>query len=61
MSKQAWHFGTPERDPAELAEESARRRAEAALEERARRPLSYNPINNPLSPGPLTPGPRTPA
>ena len=28
MSKQAWHFGTPERDPAELAEESARRRAE---------------------------------
>ncbi|OFW98750.1 MAG: hypothetical protein A3D94_01525 [Alphaproteobacteria bacterium RIFCSPHIGHO2_12_FULL_66_14] len=55
MSKQAWHFGTPERDPAELAEESARRRAEAALEERARRPLSYNPINNPLTPGPRTP------
>lgn len=47
MSKQPWHFGVPERDPAELAEESARRRAEKALEERARRPLAYNPINNP--------------
>ncbi|MBI3197246.1 MAG: hypothetical protein HYZ40_07005 [Rhodospirillales bacterium] len=47
MSKQAWHFGTPERDPAELAEESARRRAEQALDERARRPLAYNPVNNP--------------
>ena len=50
MSKQAWHFGTPERDPAELAEESARRRAEEALERYARQPLSYNPINNPLTP-----------
>ena len=50
MSKQAWHFGTPERDPAELAEESARRRAEEALERWARQPLSYNPINNPLTP-----------
>jgi hypothetical protein len=50
MSKQAWHFGTPERDPAELAEESARRRAEEALERWARQPLSYNPINNPLAP-----------
>ena len=28
MSIQPWHRGTPERDPAELAEESARRRAE---------------------------------
>lgn len=46
MSKQPWHFGTPERDPAELAEESARRRAEEALERYARQPLSYNPINN---------------
>jgi hypothetical protein len=50
MSVQPWHQGTPERDPAELAEESARRRAEAALEEWARKPMSYNPINNP--PGP---------
>lgn len=49
MSKQPWHFGTPERDPAELAEESARRRAEEALERYARQPLSYNPINNPLT------------
>lgn len=49
MSKQPWHFGTPERDPAELAEESARRRAEEALERWARQPLSYNPINNPLT------------
>ena len=52
MSKQAWHFGTPERDPAELAEESARRRAEAALEAWARKPLSHNPINNPLTQAP---------
>jgi hypothetical protein len=44
MSKQAWHFGTPERDPAELAEESARRRAEEMLEQRARRPLPANPL-----------------
>lgn len=51
MSKQAWHFGAPERNPAELAEESARRRAEAALEARARRPLSHNPLNNPLTSG----------
>ena len=50
MSKQAWHFGAPERDPAELAEESARRRAEEALERWARQPQSYNPINNPLTP-----------
>ena len=50
MSKQPWHFGTPERDPAELAEESARRRAEEALERWARQPLSYNPMNNPLTP-----------
>ncbi|MDP1962933.1 MAG: hypothetical protein Q8K93_12110 [Reyranella sp.] len=40
------------RDPAELAEESARRRAEVALEAWARKPLSYNPINNPLAAGP---------
>ena len=44
MSKQSWHFGTPERDPVELAEESARRRAEAALEGRARQPLAVNPL-----------------
>ena len=44
MSKQSWHFGTPERDPVELAEESARRRAEAALEGRARQPLAGNPL-----------------
>lgn len=50
MSKQPWHFGGPERDPAELAEEAARRRAEEALERWARKPLSYNPINNPLTP-----------
>ncbi len=47
MSVQPWHRGTPERDPAELAEESARRRAEAALEDWARKPMTYNPINNP--------------
>lgn len=47
MSAQPWHQGTPERDPAELAEESARRRAEAALEDWARKPMTYNPINNP--------------
>jgi hypothetical protein len=47
MSAQPWHRGTPERDPAELAEESARRRAEAALEDWARKPMTYNPINNP--------------
>ncbi|MDP2330988.1 MAG: hypothetical protein Q8M19_09875 [Reyranella sp.] len=52
MSKQTWHLGTPERDPAELPEESARRRAEAALEAWARKPLSHNPINNPLAAGP---------
>lgn len=52
MSKQPWHFGTPERDPAELAEESARQRAEKALEAWARKPLSYNPINNPLTKAP---------
>jgi len=57
MSKQPWHFGAPERDPAELAEESARRRAEKALEAWARKPLSYNPINNPLTPvSPAPPG-----
>jgi hypothetical protein len=44
MSKQPWHFGTPERDPAELAEESAQRRAEQALENWARQPLSRNPL-----------------
>lgn len=48
MSKQPWHFGTPERDPAELAEESARLRAERALEAWARKPMTYNPINNPV-------------
>jgi hypothetical protein len=48
MSKQAWHFGAPERDPAELTEESARLRAENALEAWARRPMTYNPINNPV-------------
>ena len=47
MSVQPWHQGTPERDPAELAEESARRRAEAKLEDWARKPMTYNPINNP--------------
>ena len=47
MSVQPWHRGTPERDPAELAEESARRRAEAALEAWARKPMSHNPMNNP--------------
>lgn len=47
MSIQPWYRGTPERDPAELAEESARRRAEAALEAWARKPMSYNPMNNP--------------
>lgn len=47
MSVQPWHQGTPERDPAELAEESARRRAEKALEDWARKPMTYNPINNP--------------
>jgi hypothetical protein len=47
MSVQPWHRGTPERDPAELAEESARRRAEKALEDWARKPMTYNPINNP--------------
>lgn len=55
MPKEAWHFGTPERDPAELAEESARRRAEEALERWARKPLSYNPINNPLTPASQAP------
>jgi hypothetical protein len=50
MSKQPWHFGVPERDPAELAEESARRRAEQALEERARRSLLPNPMANPPMP-----------
>ncbi|MDI1284167.1 MAG: hypothetical protein PSV46_07210 [Reyranella sp.] len=40
MSAQPWHRGTPERDPAELAEESARRRAEAALEDWARKPMT---------------------
>jgi len=44
MSKQPWHFGVPERDPAELAEESARRRAEEALERWARQPLGSNPL-----------------
>jgi hypothetical protein len=44
MSKQPWHFGTPERDAAELAEESACRRAEAAPEEWARRPMASNPL-----------------
>lgn len=39
-----WHFGTPERDPAELAEESARRRAEAMAENRARQPPTTNPL-----------------
>ncbi len=47
MSAQPWHRGTPEHDPAELAAESARLRAEAALEDWARKPLTYNPINNP--------------
>ena len=55
MSVQPWHRGTPERDPAELAEESARRRAEKALEDWARKPMTHNPINNP--PG----GPQAPA
>ena len=50
MSKQPWYFGAPERDPAELAEESARRRAEQALDNRARRPLVYNPMANPPVP-----------
>jgi len=52
MSKQPWHFGTPERDPAELAEESARLRAEKALEAWARKPMTYNPMNNPLTQAP---------
>ena len=47
MSNQPWHRGTPERDPAELAEESARRRSEKALEDWARKPMTYNPMNNP--------------
>ncbi len=47
MSVQPWHHGTPEQDPAELAAESARRRAEKALEDWARKPMTYNPINNP--------------
>lgn len=47
MSVQPWHRGTPEQDPAELAAESARRRAEKALEDWARKPMTYNPINNP--------------
>ena len=47
MSAQPWDRGTPEHDPAELAAESARLRAEAALEDWARKPLTYNPINNP--------------
>lgn len=51
MSNQALYFGAPERDPAELAEEAARRRAEEALERWARQPLAYNPINNPLTTG----------
>ena len=61
MSKQPWHFGTPERDPAELAEESARRRAEEALERWARQPLSYNPMNNPLAPVAQAPAAAAPA
>jgi hypothetical protein len=48
MSKQPWHFGAPERDPAELAEESARRRAEEALENRVRQQPARNPLAEPL-------------
>ena len=55
MSTQPWHRGTPERDPAELAEESARRRSEKALEDWARKPMTYNPMNNaPGGPQPQT-------
>ena len=54
-SRQAWQSGAAERDPAELAEEAARRRAEEALERWARQPLSYNPINNPLTPAAQAP------
>jgi hypothetical protein len=50
MSTQPWYFGAPERDPAELAEESARRRAEQALENRARRSPVRNPIAEPPTP-----------
>lgn len=34
MSKQAWHFGAPERDPAELAEEALAARLLALIERR---------------------------
>lgn len=60
MSNQPWHRGLPERDPAELAAESARLRAEAALEDWARKPLTYNPINNPPG-GTAAPGATVPA
>lgn len=59
MSAQPWHRGTPEHDPAELAAESARRRAEKALEDWARKPMTYNPINNPPG-GAAAPGAAVP-
>ncbi len=57
MAQHAWYFGTPERDPAKLAEESARRRAEA-LEDRAHRQAAASPNDN--QPGGAAASPPTP-